>query len=146
MSRRAALGSAVVGMMFGAMVGGVLTSAALLVIRLAGAPSWDGFTASLGVALVSWPFAAIVWGAGLLVVGGPACLALHALGVRSQGAAAAWGAGPTWLGVMSLLALISNQAWNDLAIPVSALPLSPLGAAVGWTTARVARASSGEPR
>ncbi len=115
----------------GAFCGAVLVSANLVIVNLFGERPADG----PGIAFIAFPFAFVFWAIGLLVVGGPVWMLLHALGLTAR-----------WMGAVlggSALVLIFRFNWLDdlmdahhgMAWPsplANVLTLCATGAAVGW--------------
>jgi hypothetical protein len=146
------LGAALVGLMYGAVAGAVLTSivfVAVFVVALVLTPGDAGWgetvAPTLVAALIALPFSAIVWGAGLLVIGAPSWALLHALGFRSRRAGAGCGALLTGLTAWGLPMLLF-QARPVQTPPPFILTWAIIGAAVGWVTVKVAQDSQGETR
>ncbi|MBW8735568.1 MAG: hypothetical protein JF571_14950, partial [Asticcacaulis sp.] len=104
---------AVAGALFlGALAGAGLTGAGFALVQLALQPS----ELVLLMPIFVIPVAFVIWGAGLLVIGGPTWLLLHLLGVRSRRAAMICGAVLTPGGVLGYAGLNNGfrgtSAWG----------------------------------
>ena len=138
----------------GALIVGALTGSTLLagVTVIAGFATMPGdpvgaFSGGLVVALAVLVLSLPVWAGGLIMVGIPGWLVLHALRWRSRGAAVLFG------GVATFVVAGGLGLWLDLrpasapwAFPVALGVLALIGAVVGWTVATIGRGEKGSAR
>jgi hypothetical protein len=130
-------GNAAGGVIMGTFVGASLSGGVVFVNLVVSAALTGNLDAGLGGGLVLgvlfFLFSLPVWAGGLILVGLPGWIALHALGWRSRRAGAAFGAVATfvvsWVLVMALNAPDTSQPWIPLAI---AGVLALIGTVVGW--------------
>ena len=135
----------VVALMLGTLVGSIQLAALSLAAALVPALSQGGFGEALSVgaplAMIFFLFSLPVWASGLIAIGVPGWIALHALGWRSRSAGAAFG-GVATFGVSLILGLRLNPSMADKPwglIPLAGV-LALMGAVVGWTVAATAYA------
>ena len=142
-TNRMDVGQIALALVLAAITGGIAVGveiwASMVVTALTGGPAAVAQAAAMGlmIALMSTFYAAVGFGVGLVVVGGPAWLALHGLGARRRWAAVLTGAVlATAPGVIFLAAVASEQGdWG--AMPLAAWLILP-GATAGWVLHRVA--------
>lgn len=124
----------------GALCGSAQLSALALIGMILPGVLQGGFTQALisGLILAAlvFVFSLPVWATGLVVIGLPGWLALHALGWRSRFAGAAFGAMATFVTAFVLgrwLNPTSPGPFWDIAIYAGVLAM--MGAVVGWVVA-----------
>ena len=133
-------------LLLGALAGAGLTGAGFALVQLVLQPS----ELVLLMPIFVIPVAFVIWGAGLLVVGGPSWLLLHQLGVRSRRAAMICGAILTPGGVLGY-AVLNNGIWGAsawgaaewLSVIAAATVFGMAGALVGRVVATVAYGCEG---
>jgi hypothetical protein len=93
---------------------------------------------SFQMAVIAFPVALICWTIGLILVGAPGWILLHALGLRSRLAAGAYGAVAAFAGGFGAQAWILPHArhWSDYLAAAGVVAL--MGAPVGWVVAATA--------
>lgn len=139
--RSATLGGVVGALLLGALAGAGLTGAGFAVIQLIVQPN----ELVLIMPIFVIPVAFVIWGAGLLIIGGPSWLLLHLLGVRSGRAAMICGAVLAPLGAVLGYAGLNNGAQSPgvraLNVQNAAewLPLIAVVAVFGMAGALVGR-------
>lgn len=130
----------------GALVVGTLTGSALLAVGVIatalvtglvhGAPD-EALGGGLLIAVLFLLFSLPIWAAGLIVVGIPGWIALHALGWRSRWAGATFGGGATFIAALILgLRFNALNRGNPWEVSLMAGVLALIGAVVGWMVVR----------
>ena len=136
-------GQVALALVLAAITGGIAVGveiwASMVVTALAGGAAAVAQAAAIGlmIGLMSAFYAAVAFGIGLVVVGGPAWLALHGLGARRRWAAVLTGAVLATAPGVIFLAAVASEEGDRGAMPLAAFLILP-GAAAGWVLHRVA--------
>jgi hypothetical protein len=106
------------------------------------AASANELTSSVFIAVMAFVIAAMVWFAGLLVLGAPSWWLLHTMGIRSRWAGATWGA-VLAAATVAVYTIWASLNWSQpLATLKNGVPLyvtvGVMGAVVGWVVANLA--------
>jgi hypothetical protein len=128
------------GLTAGAFAGASVVSLMFLGFSLFGGDFEIGFQ----MAVVAFPVALILWAIGLAVVGAPGWILLHALGVRSRWAGAAWGVVAAFAGTFAAQAAILTYTSDWTAYLAGAGVIGLMGAPVGWVVVTTAYAPEGK--
>jgi hypothetical protein len=126
-----------------AITGGIAVGlelwAGMMIAALAGGPAAVAQAAIMGlmIGLGGILYAAVAFGIGLVLIGGPAWLALHGLGARRRWAAVLTGAVLATAPAVIFLAVVAGEQDDWGAMPLAAFLILP-GAAAGWVLHRIA--------
>ncbi|MBO9559829.1 MAG: hypothetical protein J7515_14765 [Caulobacter sp.] len=125
-------GALIAGTLTGSSLLAALIVAVMLIVGLLGGGLYEALGGGLMLAALFFLFSAPVWAAGLVVIGVPGWIGLHALGWRSPWAGAAFGGVATFIVAFALgLRLYPEDPGKPWTLLLMAGVLAPIGAIVG---------------